>query len=374
MAGLMPTWKPRIGLGFQVTWGTGVDAGDNVPTGGPKGIAPTNLPDLNPNIEFIESLKHHGGPSRISRSADGITEEQVGVKMAGTTIELDVDPVSLAPFMISLCEQFSQGATPNFNKTIINYDRATNLEFHSKSAGNWYEDPFLFSIIRDNSIADPALASEDVRIKDCVVRSMTLSGTRGEPFKASIEIIGSDIEVDFDASSGVFTLPASNATPLLFQNMTFKYADIIAGTPPGPTPAETNLIAFSLTLTNNLAARNYNSQIVDVFVPGRFDITGSITIPWRNNDWIDDFLANNPIWLQFIWGTPGTAPSIQIDVVARFNGNPTVGGDEEVEIELPFVGVVHTEEASSEEYYYPNSANSQTSFKCQIADGINYGA
>lgn len=373
--GLLPTWKPRIGIGFQDLWNEVIDAGDNVPSGGPKGIAPTNLPDFNPNVEFIESLKHHGQPSKIMRSGDGPTELQVGPKTAGATFEMDVDPVTIAPFLISLCQQFSPGTATDYNKTIINYDRATDIDFAGKTTGtdddDWWKAPFLMTLVRDNSIADPAQADEDMRIKDAVVRSMTISGTRGEPIKASIELVGTSIDVDFDSSGGDFTLPVDNATPLLFQDLVFKFLDIQANGAGGYTTVATDIIAFTLTITNNLAMQHYNSQDVSAFIPGRFDVSGSITIPWRNNDWIDDFLATNPILLEWLWGTITVAPSLNIALAAVFTGE-TTAGDEEVEIELPFTGVAYTEVPTSEEYYYPNQLNSASSLKIQVADGIKY--
>ena len=365
---VMPTWKPIIGLGLQGTWATGAVAGAGIPSTGPKGIAPTNLPDLNPNVEIIESLKHHGQPPLLYRGGEGITEIQVGPKTAGTTIEMDVDPVSIVPFLASVCQDLQQGGATNYQKTFHNYDRATDIDFIAKSGGAVGAPPILLSIIRNNAIDDPALAGESQRMDSAIVRALTISGTRGEPIKASAEIVGRSLDVAYTVNTDDFTLPRDNATPLLFQDTTFKYRDIKES--PLVAMTETDVIAFSLALTNNVEVQHYNSQDVGNLVLGRFDVNGSLTLPWRNNDWIERFLDNDPIVLKFIWGTAGTAPFLSLETAVVFTGE-TTAGDTEVEVELPFRGVAYTRLSSgeSEEFYYPSE---DASIECVVIDELQY--
>ncbi len=331
----MPTWKPRIGIGLEASWGSGVVAGASIPANGPKGLATTNMPDLNPNVEFIKSPKQHGQPTTIMRGGAGVTELQVGPKVAGTTLEGDVSPSNIIPMLLSLFQGQIEGAASPYDKIFTNYTRATDLDFLGKSVA--VTTPYLLSIIKDLSISAPEQVGESMRLISAVCRSLALSGTRGEPVKYSAEFIAKELEIDYTAA-GAFDLASTSGTPLLFQDTTFTWADVESNI--NVAFVSNPLIGFSLNFTNNLEHAHYDSQNIGNLIPGRFEVTGSITVPWRNNDFIDKFLTTQPLGFKFSWGTVGVLGGLEIYIVAVFNGESS-GGDAEVELEMPFEGVAY---------------------------------
>ena len=327
-------WKPRIGIGFEYTFGTGVAVGlaptaapwnQTMQTGSPKHLPVTNQVDLNPNVNFIDSPKFHGNPERKTVE-DGMTELQVGTKSAGTTIEFDLDRRTIVPFLLSCLQEVYELAATPYTKEFINYDRSTDLDFAAKSAESSLLTPYLLSIVKDMG-----LGATNQRLVSSVVRSMTFNGASGEPIKVSAEIIGAILELDHSTASDTFELPTIDSTPLLFQDCTATINMFAAGAWGGA--ATIDIINFNLTMTNNAELRFYNSQTASQIVFGRFEATGSITLPFGAETYITAFLANNQFELILTWGTG--ADEFVITTCGQFTSE-TVGGDIEQEIELPF--------------------------------------
>jgi len=87
--------------------------------------------------------------------------------------------------------------------------------------------------------------------------------------------------------------------------------------------------------------RWFDSQTPYEYILGDFTVEGRITIPWQgSNTEINNFISGTDKRIELYWGSDAGASDgdFYIAVNARYTGAP-ISGDEEIQLELPFVGV-----------------------------------
>lgn len=303
-------WADRYASGRQ-TSAIGTAAATDI------GYPLNNHPSFNPGQNIIDTRKATGLSYRHAGTG---FEFQQGTKEPTTTWEFHVTPRMLAVQMWGLTQQ---SATEETGSPYVKY-------FIPYSTGQAAIEMWQ-SLVR--SMAPSGTASSH-RIVGAVPSSITLSAEEGTPLTASVDFRGYNFESNRDVASDTLTVSAEN--PLLWQNATIS----LGGT-------TVNLPGFTMTITNNLITKWYDSQTVEKFLLGDFGVEGTITVPWAattvgGNQQITDFINGNVTRLVIYWGTGGaiatTSQDLSIITHIRRTGAETVAEDE-IGIQIPFVGV-----------------------------------
>lgn len=359
MGNVHPIWEIKYGLGFETSYGVGVDAGTSIPTGGPKGIALTNIvAPFDPGVNVIDVRKATGSPYR---RAD-VYEFQQGTESPTCTLEFQVDPTSIVPILASLFQTAGdfEGGSTTFTKIFTIYTSAPDF---AAKAGTPLTAPFLLSIIKNMNTAD-----ESWRLVSSVCRSLTLSSEEGGPLVASAEFIGKDLEVNYNAA-GTYTLPT--LAPLLYQNCaagTVNTTDVDDASPAIAITA-VPIKTFSITMSNNATVRFDSNQNANQIILGDFTVEGSMTLPWGREDSnenldIGNFITGTCQRWGFGWGTTNLSVtnSLTIATNTRLTGIDS-GGDDEHTLTLNFIGVYEVDDGSGGEKH---------PIEIGVSDSINF--
>ena len=173
--------------------------------------------------------------------------------------------------------------------------------------------------------------SDSHRIIGGIPSSITLSANENEDFKASVTIDGYSQERNRNIASDTTTFLGTAI--LLWKDATV--------TLDGNT---VNISGFSLTLSNSLANRNYDSEYkLKAFLNDCIG-TGTIQIPWGDtneggNAQIDDFVAGTTARLIIKWGSNDVASSDgDFSIIMNIKKmNATLNDNEgEIQTEVPF--------------------------------------
>ena len=354
-----PSWIPVIGIGREQTWGdvTGLNTGNKIPSGGPVGIAVTEMPDFQQGVSTIESEKYHG----YSFLRSDVSERARGIKLPATTLNFDLSSDVIVPFLITLFQRDGsnalQGSGSLYTKTFRAYtsdpDLASKSSYADLSSASSIVPMSLFLVKKTGA------SNEGHILKGAVAKTITISGSVDEPVKVTAEIIAKTMGTDRDYSSDDFTF---NTDPtILFQDMIFE----LGGT-------ETVISSFSITITNNAVQKTYDNQTVQKIVYGKMSVTGSITTPWDgSNTILDAFggaVSSNIQRLE--WGNSSTAITgavssdrdLYIKCAAVLTGYRETEEDGERMMEFDFEGV------------YDNSimTSDQGSIEIKISDSLEY--
>jgi len=380
VAKLYPGWVRRYAVGEEEKFGTAVNTDFGLPL--------TNNPDFDPGQNIVDTRQARGISYRYSG------EFNQGTRSPAVTLEFQGHAENLALLLYTLFQHVdSEGASSPYAKTYTPYTSVLSFSgkvidhsgtdgvcgdgtstFTSDSAdfladgntvaagdrleilsganaGNWYissvdsatqltvdgtfvsqssvnykvyrQTPATVTLVRDTGASGKAQ-----RITSAICRSMTLSCDEGGALMVSAEMIGKSIELDHTVTSDTFTI--STDAPLLFQNLTYK----LGGT-------SGVISSFSITLSNNAVQRWFDSQTPYEYILGDFTVEGRITIPWQgSNTEINNFISGTDKRIELYWGSDAGASDgdFYIAVNARYTGAP-ISGDEEIQLELPFVGV-----------------------------------
>jgi hypothetical protein len=280
------------------------------------GIPLLNKPAFDPGQAVVNQRKAIG----VSyRRADAGFEYQQGSRVPTTTFEFDVTYKNIVPFLWMLFQGgTTEGAGATYLKTFVPYTES-NAEIYVASA-----------LLARNS--DSAATSH--MIGGAVVKSLTLTAEEGMPLKCSAEMIGYNMVSDFDLDADANLIEYDTAAPLLWQNATVS----LGGT-------TVNIPGFSLTISNNLVTKNYDSWHTEKYVLMDCTAEGSFRIPWSaatvgGNAQIDNFINGTDQLLKVTWGTGShtTDGDFEIEVNARYTG-ATLTGDDEIVTEIPFENV-----------------------------------
>jgi hypothetical protein len=277
------------------------------------GIQLLNHPTFDPGSMVINQRKAIG---TSYRSAAVGMEYQMGSRVPTVSFECDATPKILALFFYLLFQGGSTEAsgTP-FVKTFIPY--AEGAEDVVAAA----------ALIRQMSGG----TANSHLIGGAIIKSLTLSAEEGQPLKVTAEFTGYNAVTDYDFDAAANILDFDNSAPLLFQNASVKLATTAV-----------NIPGFNVTITNNAAAKFYNTCQVTKYVLMDFTGEGSFKVPFAAatvgaNAQVDNFAAGTDCLLQIFWGneTPSADGDVKFEFNARYTG-ATVTGEDEVLTELPF--------------------------------------
>ena len=324
------SFQNKIGIGAETTWNTAVAGGASMPAGSPKGLPTTNFVDFLQGVSTIESNKYHGTSYRRM----DVSERLRGIKLPGTTLEFDFNPVDVIPFLGTLFQRDGsnavQGASAHYAKTFTAYTADPDLASKSavwapQTAGS--SVPLSLTLIKETGAT-----GESHELSGAICRSLTLSGEVDQPLKCSAEIIAGAMTTNNTTSGDTFTF--SGDTSELFQDMTFELAT-----------TATCLYSFNLNITNNAIQKTCNNQTVQKIVYGMIEATGSITLPWDGaNTYLDAYagaISSNIVQLEFgssggIDGTCGTSGDWYVECPAILTGYRETETDGEKTMEIDF--------------------------------------
>ncbi len=281
-----------------------------------------NHPDINAGLNIVDQRKALGISQRSV--ATGHCEYLQGTKNPTTTLEFDGNAYNLAPFLWLL---FQKGTTEGTGTS-----KFTKI-FDPPTATEGAECEVWANVLRK---MEEGSSAHSTRGTGFIVKSITLSSDGFSPLRASVEMIGSDVSyiynatsalLNFNANCGVVWGGASGVTTIL-----------------GASPVQ--LEGFSITITNNAIPRNYGQQTVQKFITGDYTVDGSITVFWGDTHFgqeteITKWINGTDQLLNIYWGSVGgntTAGDISIKTNIRYTG-ATVNSNDEIAIELPFIGV-----------------------------------
>jgi len=280
-----------------------------------------NHPDLNPGQEIIDQRKAIG---RSQRSVGtGHCEFLQGTKMPNTTWEFDGNAYNLAPFLWALFQGGSSEGTgtAKFTKT---FDPPTATE-----------GPACEVWMNLGRLMEAGTSAHSTKIYGAICRSITLSAEGYSPLKVSAEMVGAGIGNVYDGEPWVHTMDSN--------------CGLVWGGTSGATcelgTSAVELEGFTMTITNNAIPRHYGSNTVQKFITGDITVEGSITVFWGDTNHgqeaeITDFIAGTDNLLEIYWGSKSgtSAGDLDLKVNARYTG-ATVVAEDEIGIELPFIGV-----------------------------------
>lgn len=201
------------------------------------------------------------------------------------------------------------------------------------------------SVSGDTTYVLPATAVAPVGTKHLtIVRRNLLALTKGEQLTGavakSIKLSSSEssqkvnMDVDFaavsynhafDATGGTYTMPTS--TILLHKGLTFKI-----GATATPCPE------YDLTLDFGVVPICDNAAAPSEFLITKPKVSGTVRIPWADEDVMTDFLAPSANTLSWIWGTTGNPGYLEIIVPVKY-AKPDQDADNETRFRqgIPFV-------------------------------------
>ena len=280
------------------------------------GIPLLNKPVFDPGQNIVNQRKAIG----VSyRRGDAGFEYNQGSRVPTTSWEFDVSYKNIVPFLWMLFQGgTTEGAATTYLKTFVPY---------TESAAGIY---VAAALLAKNSNT----AASSHMIGGAVVRSITLSSEEGMPLKATVEMIGYNMVSDFDLDADANLIEYDNTAPLLWQDATVS----LGGT-------TVNIPGFSLTISNNLVTKNYDSWHTEKYVLMDCTAEGSFRLPYSaatvgGNAQLDNFINGTDQLLKITWGSGShnTLGDFEIEVNARYTGAQFVA-DDEIVLELPFDGV-----------------------------------
>lgn len=335
-----PTWKIRYGIGIEETWGTGVAAGTNIPTNGPKGIWLTNQPDINPGQEFIDTRKATGTSYRKTG------EYLKSLKKPTATFEWEANAYNIAPFIYSLLfkkatDEVIEAAVTPYVKTF--YAFGVNPDYTALAAagsptwdatGGTGNLPIALSLTKD---IFQAATAESHRLEGGVPSSIKFSGSEGQPLMISAEMLGKDYDFAVDSTAGSASYVVANdgagadRVPLMWQDAVVKL---------GGALATINCSTWELTLANGCNFKFGDAQTANRAIFSGFTGTGSFTFAWDGaNTELDLMVAGTDQRMQVYWGaavTAATTGDLGFDYNLRYTSVEMSDGDGEIIVNCNF--------------------------------------
>jgi len=177
------------------------------------------------------------------------------------------------------------------------------------------------SLIRRNAFA----SSKDKRITDGVCNSIKIASSEGtQPATMDTDFLGSEIAYTYDGSGDTYTL--ADEVPLFHKDFTFKIGAASTGCP-----------EHDLALNFNLKGIVDNNATPQEFILGEFEASGTVRIPWADEDVLNDFKNSTANVLHWIWGVADSAGYIEIIVPAKYDEpEEDVDNDVRLRTSLPF--------------------------------------
>jgi hypothetical protein len=192
-------------------------------------------------------------------------------------------------------------------------DGSGNITYTLQATGVAPSTTKSLSIIRRNALA----TSKDKRLVGATIKSLKLSSSESQnAVHMDCDFLGIGLAYTFDGSGGTYTVPAESF--LLHKNMTFKIG-----------AATTKCPEYDVTLDFGTVAEVDNAGSPSSFLLGMFTATGTVRIPWADEDVLADFETSVGNTLTFLWGTAGTSGYLEIIVPVKYT-DP----DEDIDLDV----------------------------------------
>jgi len=308
-------------IGATTSFGAG--SGVGVAASNKFAIPLINHPDINHGLNIIDQRKAIGISQRSV--ATGHCEFLQGTKDPTSTWEFDGNAYNLPGFLWLLFQKGSSEGTgtAKFTKTFI-----------PPTATQGVECEVWANLLRK---MEEGSSAHSTRGTGFIVRSITLSADGFSPLNVSVELIGADVLNTHNATAATFTYDT---------NCGLVWGGASGATTTFGASSAVQLEGFTMTITNNAIAKHYGEQTVQKFITGDYTVEGSITVFWGDTNFgqeaeITKFVNGTDQLMEIYWGTAGgitTAGDLSIKANIRYSG-ATVGGEEEIATELPFIGV-----------------------------------
>ena len=283
------------------------------------GLEVTNSPSIDPGQNIIDTPKSLGIPYR--RTGAGY-EFQQGTKAPSVTVEFDVT----APLMSLMLWLLLQNGGSQTGSAPIVY---TFVSYTTPIVEVWCN----FWRIMSASVANSH------QILGGIVQSLTLSGSEGDTFKGSAEIIGADFSNIENLGGNTTNIAYDQQAPILYQDLTFDL-----------NSTAVHVSEFSVTISNNAIPHYYvGSQTPRRFLLDRLEISGSFKLAWDSdvdggvdedeNQALDDFIAGTPAKLE-IYKSDSPADTdgeVSLALGVRYSEAP-VNTEEETATDISFIG------------------------------------
>lgn len=321
-------WEDQYALSYQTT---AIGTNDAATSGvfaatndGIAGIGPAGkcglLIDEHPSINA-------GVEVNTVEKATGLAEPKTGASAIGVELNLSkkaptfsIGSMGLTPekaeiFLWSLFQKgASESGTGPFAKNYIPYVQGQS-------------EPEVYLEI-SRSIGDPASATGYGHcLFGAIVTSFGISGSQGERFSCSAELMGRTFRDDYVHTASVFDVEATVDHAFL------DYSWTIAG-------SAASLQSIDLTIVNNAVAAFYNSLVPTAYTLHRLAATGTLALAMSTTTigdsiQIDNWIAGTDV---LIVGT-GPTSAIVWTINARYTGAEVDPAEVELLLNLPYEGI-----------------------------------
>lgn len=217
------------------------------------GLVQSHEIDENPNV--IQIRYGNTGNRNVGTFVDGPLDYD------GT---LSLFPQDWRFVALALGSNVDAGSPSPYTHTISEVNSASGNAFTSGTL-----NPFWSFTVLDSKRGPATGENFNRRIQGCIVNSLTLNGTEGEPIS---------IEVSYMAQSGTFLSGALPTLPTAPTTRPYLWQDVLVHIPSGTVINEVK--NFSWTINNNLERRHYlnGSRVASVPIPTNRDYELSLTI------------------------------------------------------------------------------------------------
>lgn len=280
----------KWGYGVQTAAiGTGVAA-----SGGLRVRAEGGAADLKPGMTHVDV-----------EMADGVWGRRDYTQYAGvkrpiwTGAPLLASVGLIATLLRQVCDESAPDGSGNFTYTLPATACAPSA---TKS----------LSIIRRNTLA----SSKDKRLIGATLKSLKLASSESQnAVHMDCDFLGVDLEYTYDGSGGTYTMPAESF--LLHKGLTFKIG-----------AAATRCPEYDVTLDFGTVGEVDNAAVPQAFLLGLFKASGTVRIPWADEDVLADFMTSVSNTLTWLWGAAGSSGYLEVIVPVKYT-EP----DEDVDLE-----------------------------------------
>ena len=181
------------------------------------------------------------------------------------------------------------------------------------------------------------------RMTGAVVNSMSLSMEPGSIVTGSFDILGKEL-TSAQAAIASSTYTAANANPVINAATNFASLAITGATSP-------ELMSLDINITNSLAhQRKLGSLSAKGIVPrDRFEVTGSLTAYFENEELFELFLAGTSADLTFKLGGASSANYVFVIGTLKFENATVVAGgnDQDLVVQMDYRGLYDSSDAAT---------------------------
>lgn len=320
-------WEDQYGLSYRTT---AIGASDAETSGlfeatndgiaainpsGECGLLIDEHPSISPGVEVNTVEKTTG----LAQPQTGASAIGVELHIARKTPTFSIGAMGLTPEKaeVFLWSLFQKGAT----ETAVTFEKNYVPYSQGESGPEMYLDI-------SRSIGDPAsVTGYGQCIFGAIVTSFGVSGSQGERFSCTAEIMGRTYRDDYIHTASVLT--SEDTVDHVF----LDYAWTIDGT-------AASLQSFDMTIINNAVAAHYNSLIPTNYTLHRMAVTGNFALAMSTTtigDYVqvDNFVAGDDV---LIVGTHSSSDIIW-STNARYTGAEVDPAEVELLLNLPYEGV-----------------------------------